>query len=147
MDDGLYLLDAANKTVRYYADRRLGTSLPIPTQGVARSFSTSQATLPTGLAVSKATGLVYVLDSTLGTVTVGTTVTRTLNIHVYNPNGTFIETLAFNVTDDQFVNAADRLVPQNGQIMRLTLGEKQSQFYVHVENNGRIYQFGVERQI
>jgi hypothetical protein len=145
MDDGLYLLDAGNRTVRYYADRR---SISItPPQAVARSFSTSQATLPTGLAVSKATGLVYVLDSTLGTVTVGTTVTRTLNIHVYTPNGTFIETLALNVSDDQFVNAADRLVPQSGQIMRLTLDEKQSQFYVHVENNGRIYQFGVDRQI
>ena len=147
MDDGLYLLDAGNRTVRYYADRRLGTSLPSPTQGVARSFTTSQATLPTGLAVSKATGLVYVLDSTLGTVTVGTTVTRTLNIHVYNPNGAFIETLALDVSDNQFVNATDRLVPQSGQIMRLTLGEKQSQFYVHVENNARTYQFGVDRQI
>jgi hypothetical protein len=123
------------------------TTVTIPTQGVARSFSTSQATLPTGLAVSKATGLVYVLDSTLGTVTVGTTVTRTLNIHVYNPNGAFIETLVLNVSDNQFVNATDRLVPQNGQIMRLTLGEKQSQFYIHVENNGRTYQFGVDRQI
>jgi hypothetical protein len=122
-------------------------SYNVPTQPVSRTFSTPQATTPTGLAVSKATGLVYVLDSTLGTVTVGTTVIRTLNIHVYNPNGTFIETLALNVTDDQFVNAADRLVPQTGQIMRLTLDEKQSQFYVHVENNGRIYQFGVERQI
>ncbi|MCS6266257.1 MAG: hypothetical protein H2174_01695 [Vampirovibrio sp.] len=123
------------------------TTVTIPTQGVARSFTTPQATTPTGLAVSKATGLVYVLDSTLGTVTVGTTVTRTLNIHVYNPNGTFIETLALNVSDDQFVNDDDRLVPQSGQIMRLTLDEKKSQFYVHVENNGRTYQFGVDRQI
>jgi hypothetical protein len=151
MDDGLYLLDAGNRTVRYYADRR---SISItPPQAVARSFSTSQATLPTGLAVSKVTGLVYVLDSTLGTVTVDTTVTRTLNIHVYNPNGAFIETLALDVSDNQFVNATDRLVPQSGQIMRLTLGEKQSQFYVHVEtagtvsNPGRTYQFGVDRQI
>jgi len=141
-----------------YRDQQEGLNTPvtttnrlisynIPTQPVSRTFSTPQATTPTGLAVSKATGLVYVLDSTIGTVTVGVTVTRTLNIHVYNPNGTFIETLALNVTDDQFVNAADRLVPQSGQIMRLTLDEKKSQFYVHVENNGRIYQFGVERQI
>jgi hypothetical protein len=123
------------------------TTVTIPTQGVVRFFPTSQATLPTGLAVSKATGLVYVLDSTLGTVTLGETVTRTLNIHVYNPNGAFIETLALDVSDNQFVNATDRLVPQSGQIMRLTLGEKQSQFYVHVENNGRTYQFGIDRQI
>jgi DNA-binding beta-propeller fold protein YncE len=105
----------------------------------------SRAITPTGIAVSRATGKVYVLDCHIDQGT------PLLNIYVYDPAKTsvdkFVETLSFDVSNSQFANAGDRLVSQTGQVMRLTLDEKYSQFYVHVENNGRIYQFGVDKAL
>ena len=127
-------------------------SLPVPTQAVSRLFNlntpTVTLTTPTGLAVSKATGLVYVLDSTIKPDTDPTR--KLLNIHVYQSTSArsqFVETLSLDVSDNLFVNSADRLLPQSGGIMRLTLDERTSQFYIHVEGNGRVYQFSVDRAI
>ncbi|MCX5919878.1 MAG: hypothetical protein NTW61_00905, partial [Candidatus Melainabacteria bacterium] len=127
-------------------------SLPVPTQAVNRLFNlntpTVTLTTPTGLAVSKATGLVYVLDSTIKPDTDPTR--KLLNIHVYQSTSArsqFVETLSLDVSDNLFVNSADRLLPQSGGIMRLTLDERTSQFYIHVEGNGRVYQFSVDRVI
>jgi hypothetical protein len=110
--------------------------LTVPTQGIGRTFTATAAATPTGLAVSKATGNVYVLDSTI--------TANQLKILVYSPAGGLLRTISLNVADSQFVNAADYLAGQTGQVMRLTLDENRSQFYVHVNNNNRTYQFGVE---
>lgn len=162
LDDGMYILNADTKRVTYFSNRRGGATLVQQGNGTysvvgqannmlqpvgQRSFNATQAVLPTGLAISKVTGNVYVLDSNIGTVTQGSETTRTLNIQVYNANGEFLRTFALDVTDKMFRNANDRLVPQNGQIMRLSLDEARSQFYVSVGSNGKIYQFGVDQTI
>ncbi len=114
--------------------------------------------LPTGLEVSKATVNVYVLDSNIKTITTGGVTRKSLNINVYSasPTGTiFIRTIAFNVSDEVFTNATDRLTNAgvSGSIMRLTLDENKTQFYVNVEaagtagNPGIIYQFGSDQAI
>ena len=87
------------------------------------------------------------LDSDIGTVTQGSGTTRTLNIQVYNANGGFLRTFALDVSNNMFRDANDILVPENGQIMRLSLDEARSQFYVSVGSNGKIYQFGVDQTI
>jgi hypothetical protein len=162
LDEGMYILNADTKQITYYANRRDGATLFQQDNGTysvigqsnnllppvgERSFNATQAVLPTGLAISKVTGNVYVLDSNIGTVTQGSETTRTLNIQVYNANGKFQRTFSLDVTDKMFRNTADRLVSQNGQIMRLSLDEARSQFYVSVGSNGKIYQFGVEQTI
>jgi hypothetical protein len=72
---GIALLDSANKRVDIYPNRLANGSTSAPT-----NFSvSSQATLPTGLAISNRTGNYFVLDSTVK----GTNPNKYVTLYIY----------------------------------------------------------------